>query len=46
VLSYLEPGGNGVETHPIGAGLDNVEWALELAREHLRMVATEGDDDG
>jgi hypothetical protein len=36
VLFYPEPDGNGVEDHPTSGRLDDVDWALEQAREHLR----------
>jgi hypothetical protein len=39
VLHYLDPDGNGVEDYPIGGTLDAVDWALEQARKHLRMIA-------
>jgi hypothetical protein len=42
VLWYPEPDGNGVEDYPIGGRLDDVDWALEQAREHLRWRWSEG----
>ena len=42
VLWYPEPDGNGVEDCPIGGRLDDVDWALEQAREHLRWRWSEG----
>jgi hypothetical protein len=42
VLTYLEPDGNGVEGHYIGGQLEDVDDALEQAREHLRWAWSAG----
>jgi hypothetical protein len=41
VLFYLEPDGSGTEDYPIGGKLEDVDWALEQARERLRLIARE-----
>ncbi len=37
-LYYPEPDGNGVDSHVIGGRVEDLEWALAQAREHLAWV--------